>query len=80
MKEGGLGFAGAQMRNTSDDELVRVVAPHFVAGILIDVDTRQVVAAAPILHWAVGRQLDWLLGYFVRKGWAWEKLNGRHRT
>jgi uracil-DNA glycosylase family 4 len=36
--------------------LHRVVAPHFVAGVLVD-DSGVVVHAAPILSWALGRDL-----------------------
>lgn len=48
--------------------LVRVVAPHFVAGIIVDGGA--CVHAAPILHWAVGRKQDELRAYFARKGWT----------
>lgn len=47
--------------------LVRVVAPHFVAGIVV-VGGR-VTEAAPILSWTIGKDQDWLRGYFKRKGW-----------
>jgi hypothetical protein len=50
--------------------LVRVVAPHFCAGI-VAVDG-VVVEAAPILRWAIGKRSAWLIGYFKRKSWAWE--------
>jgi hypothetical protein len=47
--------------------LVRVVAPHFVAGLVMD---RAVcVEAAPILAWAIGKSADDLSQYFRRKGW-----------
>jgi hypothetical protein len=48
-------------------ELVRVVAPHFVAGMLVDGD--RVVRAAPILKWAIGKNRDFLRTYFRNKGW-----------
>jgi hypothetical protein len=35
--------------------LYRVVAPSFVAGLLVEGE--QVVQAAPILRWAIGKQL-----------------------
>lgn len=47
--------------------LVRVVAPHFVAGLVMDGDT--CTDAAPILRWAVGKQRAFLSEYFRRKGW-----------
>jgi hypothetical protein len=56
--------------------LVRVVAPHFVAGLIIEtiVDTDGVergvcTRAAPILSWCVWRDADYLSRYFTRKGW-----------
>ena len=48
--------------------LVRVVAPHFVAGLLID-DCGVCSHAAPILKWAIGRKRDGLSAYFRGKGW-----------
>ena len=47
--------------------LVRVVAPHFVAGLVVEGD--RCVDAAPILRWAIGRDRDGLRAYFARKGW-----------
>jgi hypothetical protein len=53
--------------------LVRVVAPHFVAGILFDAQgvCRE---AAPVLHWAIGKTARELRRYFDRKGWLAERL------
>jgi hypothetical protein len=48
--------------------LVRVTAPHFVAGILLAKDGR-CVEAAPILRWRVGKTARELKAYFDRKGW-----------
>jgi hypothetical protein len=47
--------------------LVRVVAPHFVAGLIIENDA--CVRAAPILAWTLGRGTLYLRSYFRRKGW-----------
>lgn len=47
--------------------IVRVDAPHFCAGFILK-DGR-VTEAAPILAWTVGRDPDYLRGYFKRKGW-----------
>ncbi len=52
---------------TQNEVLVRVVAPHFVAGMVLENDV--VVEAAPILRWAVGRGMGWLRAYLARKGW-----------
>ena len=47
--------------------LVRVDAPYFVAGLVVDGDT--CTEAAPILRWAIGKRREFLSGYFRRKGW-----------
>lgn len=49
--------------------VVRVVAPHFVAGVVIDRPDHRVVRAAPILAWVIGKHEDELRTYFRRKGW-----------
>jgi hypothetical protein len=54
--------------------LVRVVAPHFVAGLVIDARTERCVDAAPILAWCVGRASLELRQYFDSKGWNTERL------
>lgn len=48
--------------------LYRIVAPHFVAGVLVDEDS-VVEETAPILRWAMGRELGWLVSYCTRKRW-----------
>jgi hypothetical protein len=50
-----------------EPKLVRVVAPHFVAG--IDIANGKCTEAAPILAWAKGRSADDLRTYFKKKGW-----------
>ena len=50
-------------------KLVRVVAPHFVAGLEIDPVTARAVRAAPILRWVIGKHENELRDYFQRKGW-----------
>lgn len=47
--------------------LVRVVAPHFVAGFVTTKE--KVVRAAPILAWTVGRPPAWVASRFRRNGW-----------
>lgn len=48
--------------------LVRVIAPHFVAGLIIRDD--RCIEAAPILRRdCVGQAADELRALFVRKGW-----------
>jgi len=56
-------------------ELVRVEAPHFVAGLVLR-DGR-CVNAAPILGWAIGRPGWAILGYCRRKRWRAELVT-RH--
>lgn len=46
--------------------LIRVVAPHFVAGFETDGTVRR---AAPILRYMVGWSDDRARGYIRRKGW-----------
>ena len=48
--------------------LVRVVAPHFVAGLLIEDDV--CFAAAHILGWCVGKTSAELRAYFAKKEWT----------
>ena len=49
--------------------LVRVVAPDFVAGMLVDPATQRVAFAAPILRYLVGQPRDQLRKTFERLGW-----------
>jgi hypothetical protein len=49
--------------------LVRVVAPHFVAGLIVDRDTRRAIFAAPILRYLIGRTEDELRKVFRVCGW-----------
>lgn len=49
--------------------IVRVEAPHFVAGIILN-EAGICIEAAPILRWAVGKRREELLPYFKRKKWA----------
>jgi hypothetical protein len=46
---------------------VRVVAPHFVAGLIVEGGF--CTDAAPILGWCVGKEAPHLSAYFRRKGW-----------
>lgn len=47
--------------------LVRVVAPHFVAGIVVEADI--CVQAAPILKWTLWRNAEYLRKAFKQNGW-----------
>jgi len=72
--------------------LMRVVAPHYVAGIIWEVDIEdygtfqtvgqvlKIVRAAPIVTWAVKRQpsFEWALSYFQKKGFVVEVYETPH--
>lgn len=54
--------------------LLRVVAPHFVAGAMFawtGVGWR-CVEAAPIIRWMEGREVGEIYLYVTRKGWGWD--------
>lgn len=50
--------------------LLRIMAPHFVAG--IEVDGGRVVRAAPIVRYMVGWDGPRFHHYCRKKGWTWE--------
>ena len=50
-----------------DEMLVRVVAPHFVAGVVLR--NGIVTQTAPILRWCLGGQRWWLREQFAKRGW-----------
>jgi len=55
--------------------LVRVDAPHFVAGLVMD---RGVcIEAAPILKWAIGKDRAMLSAYMNKKGWRAHVIGGK---
>lgn len=58
------------------NRLLRVTAPHFVAGAIWrrDGPAWRCVDAAPILRWMVGKGAGEVKDYIARKGWAWEWL------
>lgn len=58
--------------------LIRVVAPHFVAGMVMEGDV--VKEAAPILAWATGKERSYLRGYFSRKGWIATIIDKKSET
>jgi hypothetical protein len=49
--------------------LVRVIAPHFAAGIVYNETTDRCTEAAPILHWCVGLSGDELRAEVAKRGW-----------
>lgn len=58
-------------------KLLRVTAPHFVAGAeFCNTNGRwECDFAAPILHWMIGKSPAEIHDYLGRKGWHWEWLN-----
>lgn len=55
----------------SSDQLWRVTAAYFVAGILVAQDG-VITHAAPILKWASNKQFAWFRAYCKQKGWKLE--------
>jgi len=53
---------------TPTRRLVRVVAPHFVAGLVVN--EWRCVEAAPILAWCRFRRIEVLREEFQRRGWS----------
>lgn len=51
----------------SGPQFIRVVAPHFVAG--MEVANGRVTTTAPILGWLKGKTADEARAIFKRKGW-----------
>lgn len=52
--------------------LIRVEAPHYVAGVIFD--GVHATTAAPILYWIVKQQktLEWCINYFNQKGYKFD--------
>lgn len=51
--------------------MIRIVAPHFVAGIEFTL-TGIAVHSAPIIQWMLGKKLSWVTRYCERREWEWE--------
>lgn len=58
-------------RAATHHHLMRVVAPHFVAGLVLD-DSGKCIEAAPILAASIGKSEAQLRSYFERRGWQVE--------
>ena len=52
--------------------LIRIEAPHYVAGIIVEDGVCKM--AAPILSWSVGKKEEFLLNYFKKKNFDIRKL------
>jgi hypothetical protein len=59
-------------RRTQADVLIRIEAPHFVAG--IEARDGRVVRTAPILAYMLGWDGARVAQYAKRRGWTWQRL------
>lgn len=57
--------------------LIRVVAPHFTAGVLTEGEARTIILAAPILRWTEGKTVDELWRWCKKKGYECERIRNR---
>lgn len=57
------------MPHPAETVLARIVAPHFVCGIVIDARTAMVVEVAPIARFMVGKSARWVADYCRRKNY-----------
>jgi len=55
-----------------NSKLVRIIAPHFVCGILVSKDI--VVDAAPIMAWSINKNAPWVRQWCARKRYEWEPI------
>lgn len=60
-------------------ELVRIEAPHFVAGIIIDFDNDKVLNAAPIVKYMKNWTWSRASQYCDTRNWKWEILDEQDR-
>lgn len=51
--------------------MIRIVARHFVAGVVLN-ERDMVVKAAPIVKYMIGWHSAGVMGYCRRKGWKYE--------
>lgn len=56
------------------ETLYRISSPHFVAGLVLDVHGR-CTYAAPILKWAIGKDVRQLRLYFTNKRYRMELVD-----
>lgn len=56
-----------------EGDSIRIVAPHFTAGVVLD-DTGRVTRAAPILRYMLGWNAARVLDYAARKQWRPQRL------
>lgn len=56
--------------------LAQITAPHFCAGIGVDVEMKTVCDAAPILRYMVGWTANRVHDYCCDRGWKVERVHG----
>lgn len=61
--------------------LLQIIAPHFVAGMVMEEDGVfwRAVRLAPIIRYMVGWQWPRITGYCKKKGWQVRYINGDTR-
>lgn len=64
-------WQGRRQISDRSRRMLRVTAPHFVAGLLLDED-RRCIETAPILTASIGKSETQLRAYFERRGWQVE--------
>ena len=49
-----------------NETLIQITSPYYCAGLVVV--EGYITEAAPILHWTVGRQINYVTAYFQKKG------------
>jgi hypothetical protein len=57
------------------EDIYRIIAPHFVAALIVDHDSNIIIRSAPILAWARGKSFKSTEDYFNRKKWEIELID-----
>lgn len=52
--------------------MIRITTNYFCAGAIIE--NGEIVKAAPILQWMVGRKVAYIKAYCDRRKWEWKEL------
>lgn len=66
------------MKKKSEEILIQVTAPHFVAGVVAW--NGRIQEAAPILRYMVGWDAQKFTSYTAKRGWSWKKSPSLART
>ena len=65
---------GLSTINNEKEYIVRITSDYFCAGITHNA-SGEIISAAPILNWMVGRYIFHVKPYCDKKGWLWNSLN-----